>query len=299
MQFFWLIIVNVCLGAFFYLIISLKLEKSASEFREKKLRKEMDEIIKEFNVTADRNISILENKINVLKRMLEQAGDLKSIDVSVGDTIIEKSNIEQRLEKTNNDIIESEVKYNENINSQKIIRGMGEKSTIDINSESGMSQLSQKLKNIFNESKNLIKNRINNKNKIEQISFSEYNSTAKEIKRTNYSNEPQFDKTDGVITNNNKLISKVIEKSNHKIDANNDNYENDVNEVPMTVYENEINEIAKTVNENEINSILDEAADKYSAISTLHEKGVNIETIARYSGVPEGEIKLVLNLHNS
>ena len=39
MQFFIFLIINVFIGAVFYLIISLKLERSATEFREKKAKK--------------------------------------------------------------------------------------------------------------------------------------------------------------------------------------------------------------------------------------------------------------------
>lgn len=80
-----MIIVNIFICTVFYLVISLKLEKKASEFREKRMMKIMDDIIRDFNVTAERNISILENRISVMKRMLEHSGDLPSIDVSVVD----------------------------------------------------------------------------------------------------------------------------------------------------------------------------------------------------------------------
>ena len=64
MEFLLLLLTNVFIGAFLYLVISLKLEKKSSEFREKKFRKEMDDIMREFNSAADRNISLLENKID-------------------------------------------------------------------------------------------------------------------------------------------------------------------------------------------------------------------------------------------
>ena len=40
----------------------------------------MDAIINEFNSTAERNISLLENKIATLKKLLDISGDLKSVD---------------------------------------------------------------------------------------------------------------------------------------------------------------------------------------------------------------------------
>jgi hypothetical protein len=69
-----MIMVNIFIGVALYLIISLKLERSATEFRQQRLRKEMDEIIKEFTQTADRNISLLEHKIVIMKRKPEELG---------------------------------------------------------------------------------------------------------------------------------------------------------------------------------------------------------------------------------
>jgi hypothetical protein len=82
MQFVFLLLFNLFLGAVLYLVISLKLERSATEYRSRKLRKEMDEMISEFNATAERNISLLERKIRVMRMLLEKAGDLKTIDLT-------------------------------------------------------------------------------------------------------------------------------------------------------------------------------------------------------------------------
>ncbi|HEY1405976.1 MAG TPA: hypothetical protein VF857_05145 [Spirochaetota bacterium] len=74
LTFFATLLVNILVGTVFYLIISLKLEKSASELHVKKIRREMDEMIREFNLTAERNISLLENRIDIMKRLLEKNG---------------------------------------------------------------------------------------------------------------------------------------------------------------------------------------------------------------------------------
>jgi hypothetical protein len=74
LTFFATLLVNILVGTVFYLVISLKLEKSASELHVKKIRREMDEMIKEFNLTAERNISLLENRIDMMKRLLERNG---------------------------------------------------------------------------------------------------------------------------------------------------------------------------------------------------------------------------------
>jgi hypothetical protein len=83
MQIGIVIFINVILWALFYLVISLKLERSASEFREKRLRREIDGIIREFNETAERNISILENRIAVMKRLMAHPGAHKGVDINV------------------------------------------------------------------------------------------------------------------------------------------------------------------------------------------------------------------------
>jgi len=85
MEFLGLLLINVFIGVIFYLIITLKLEKSASDFREKKLWEEMDKMIQEFNATAERNISILEKKIRIMRTLLEKSGELKKIDLTVED----------------------------------------------------------------------------------------------------------------------------------------------------------------------------------------------------------------------
>ena len=45
----------------------------------------MAEIIREFNSTAERNISILENHISTLKKLMNENGTLKGVDFTVLD----------------------------------------------------------------------------------------------------------------------------------------------------------------------------------------------------------------------
>ena len=72
----WILLTNLFTGTILYLVLSLKLEKSADEFRIKKLRREIDETIREFNATAERNISLLENRIKMAKTVLDGTGSL-------------------------------------------------------------------------------------------------------------------------------------------------------------------------------------------------------------------------------
>ncbi|MDR3238064.1 MAG: hypothetical protein LBT84_06140, partial [Spirochaetia bacterium] len=85
MYLFVIILVNVFMGALLYLVISIKLERSASDFRQQRLRKEMDEMLKEFNAAAERNISLLENRIQTARKLLEQSGALKGLDILADD----------------------------------------------------------------------------------------------------------------------------------------------------------------------------------------------------------------------
>jgi hypothetical protein len=80
--FFATLFVNILVGTIFYLIISLKFEKSSSDVHVKKMRREMDDMIREFNLTAERNITLLERKIEVMKRLLEKHGIDSALDLS-------------------------------------------------------------------------------------------------------------------------------------------------------------------------------------------------------------------------
>lgn len=94
-----MVLINIFLAAVIYLVISLKLEKSAGEFHEKRLRKEMDDILREFNAAAERNITLLEHKIQTARRLLELAGELPHVDVRVGEEEFEKRHNEEFPEK--------------------------------------------------------------------------------------------------------------------------------------------------------------------------------------------------------
>ena len=98
MYLFIIILVNIFIGVAVYLIISLKLERSASDFRQQRLRKEIDEMLKEFNSAAERNISLLESRINIMKRLLEQSGSFKGVDFVAGndDADVKNQNMEEK-----------------------------------------------------------------------------------------------------------------------------------------------------------------------------------------------------------
>jgi len=96
MYLFIIVLVNIFIGAALYLIISLKLERALSDFKQQRVRKEMDEMLREFNSAAERNISLLESRINIMKRLLEQNGAFKGLDFIVGADDVNAQNTEEK-----------------------------------------------------------------------------------------------------------------------------------------------------------------------------------------------------------
>lgn len=85
MQLFVSVLINIFIAVVFYLIITVKLERSANEFRQQRLKKEMDEMMRDFSAAAERYISVLENRISAAKRLLEKTGNMQSVDITVSD----------------------------------------------------------------------------------------------------------------------------------------------------------------------------------------------------------------------
>jgi len=269
MEFFILIVLNIFIGAVLYLVISLKLEKSASEFREKKLRKEMDDIIKDFNSTAERNISILENRINILKKLLEISGDLKTLDITLNDddkaatdsetiimeneTIVENKTDSLSTEKieNSNDIADKQRDF-ETINHRSDLRLLLKRFTDKLSKKKGI--ISKKYKknerdDIDTEKKNI-----------------EKSLPVKKIKSE-------------------KSIDITVDEDLTQIDNFNNNSDKSI--------------INDKLSKDEILEMFASTDDKYSIISTLFSKGYTLDDIAKYSGIPTGEIKLVLNLNST
>ncbi len=113
MQFLTILLINILMGAIIYLLLSLKLAKTSSEYREQRFKREMDEIIKEFNITADRNISILENKINLVKKILQESGTIQGIDVTVG--IEDAAGGEEKIICETEEVVEPDVPENKTV----------------------------------------------------------------------------------------------------------------------------------------------------------------------------------------
>jgi hypothetical protein len=83
LNFFIILLTNIFTGVIIYLVLTIRLEKKSSSYEQEKLKREFDEVIRDFNSSAERNISILENRIAIMKKLLNISGKLPSIDIEV------------------------------------------------------------------------------------------------------------------------------------------------------------------------------------------------------------------------
>jgi len=241
--------------ALFYLIISLKLEKSASHFREQKLRSEMDEITKEFNAVAERNISMLETRIAVIKRLLERSGDIKSVDLVLGEGD-EAGTAAADFETEKQSVVREQV-------------------------EDPKEELSSEIKDFFK--KGLILSFFRIKTFIRGFSGQDKTLPASSA--------------DGI--NNSETAEKVKAHSDPVSDAG---FLEATLLPPVPGLENESaadDSWESLPGDKEIQKLFAACDNKYNLVEDLYRKGCSIETLSRHSGIPAGEVKLVLNLNRS
>ncbi|HQP47440.1 MAG TPA: hypothetical protein PKX12_01815 [Spirochaetota bacterium] len=286
MEFVILIGVNIAMFAIFYLIISLKLERSASEFREKRLRKVMDEIIKEFNETAERNISILENKISVMKRLMDASGSLKSIDISVMDEV--DSNIEDKQKSMPHDQALPPV-FN-NLSGKKVSASAPRK-TISPAERIG-SRLSFLGHGLYNASC-----KISLKIREKLLSGRDYineNSSS----RRNLS--PVIPSSRSInISERESRFDYTIEERVIPVSSEDFTIEKEYTDIKDHLLAAEEPVEIDKMSERELAGLFTSSDDKYNLISDLFNEGYTVELLSRSSGIPVGEIRLVLNLNNS
>jgi hypothetical protein len=258
MQFFFLLLFNLFLGAVLYLVISLKLERSATEYRSRKLRKEMDEMISEFNATAERNISLLEQKIRVMRLLLEKTGDIRSLDLVAAE--------EERARSEQADV---PVELRETASAPASASGR-ERHTpaAGRDSENNAGTLIKKGLLLFIEK---IKN---------MLQTGRAGGRAGEDVADRY--EPAA--IDEVYPDPGADRRRLIEK--------------DLSGVAPGA-ESVCVEPEPVLSEEEIREIIGSCADRYSLVAVLSERGCAIEEISRYSGIPVGEVRLVMNLNSS
>lgn len=256
MQFFFLLLFNVFLGAVLYLVISLKLERSATEFRQQRLRKEMDEIIKEFNVTAERNITLLEGKIRALRLLLEKTGDIPSLDITIEERETapetERGGAEQRA-------------------GASVFVGPiepGAKTSAHEGENNAGALIKKGLLILFDKVISIPLRKTGPAPRQEEFPVGNG--------RDGGAWEPEAAPKDVMAPGVNAIIEKDLG-------------------APRTVSAVQP-ENKKLMTENDILEIVSMAEDRYQLVSLLSEKGCDIEDISRYSGMPAGEVRLVLNL---
>ncbi|MBN2079380.1 MAG: hypothetical protein JW838_10460 [Spirochaetes bacterium] len=266
MQFFFLLLFNVFLGAVLYLVISLKLERSATEYRERRLRKEMDAIIREFNLTAERNISILEGKIRIMRRLLEKTGDIKSIDLIMEEEESPAAAVDERAGGSiqENPVPEAYATVRGDAlaragNAAVIAGGMVKK---------GLLILFEKINHMLSRG---------NLDRVEHA--------------------PVFDVRHSTFTEPMPLPEPAVVPERLVEEARPVLIEKDLRDVTPIESTGPCEESANPLSESEIEKIVASSDDKYAMVSVLFEGGCGIEEISRYSGLPAGEVRLVLNLN--
>jgi hypothetical protein len=257
MQFFFLLLFNVFLGAVLYLVISLKLERSATEFRVRRLRKEMDEMIKEFNMTAERNISLLESRIGMLRKLLEKTGDMKSLDITMAGEESNPRYSDERKEAAPRIAYEHQPVPSED--SRPVTDpAYGENNAGAI--------IKKSLLLLFNKIIHILQPR--------NDGFPAYHSRTDDTESISDDAHADFRPAQADRAEN---ASNLIEK-----DLSNAIPGPAARKNPLT--EEEIKDLAAL------------SDDRYKLVTILFEKGCTIEDISKYSGIPAGEVRLVLNL---
>lgn len=254
MDIFLLFIFNIFTGAIIFLILSLKIEKTSSTFQEKKLRREMGEIITEFNSTAERNITLLENRISILRKLLNENGSFHGVDFTVlDDKMMNNTGKDIKpLLKVNN---ETEVKRNTFENKVRISKDEHKITGTFIDKIQSFTK---------NEENKIIDNKtLDNKIK----------------KASNLEKKKEIFETEDFIS----LVKKDATLTRSRIDFSADE------EITLK-YEEE-----KTV---DIEELFNNTDDKYLLIAKLFNDGHSIDELAKHSGLPAGEIKLVISLNS-
>jgi len=249
MDIFLLFIFNIFTGAVIFLILSLKIEKTSSTFQEKKLRREMGEIITEFNSTAERNITLLENRISVLKKLLSEKGSLHGIDFTVLDD-----------KMTNNTRAEANVLLKNSIEKEI-------KKDTDEN----------KIPSVKDEHK-IIGNFLD---KIQSFTKTDDSITNETKPKKAYVSEKKVDT--GRVDKSFSAVEKNPPSKRSSIDFSADE------EITLKYEEKQPIDIEE---------LFQNTDDKYLLIAKLFNDGISIDDLARHSGLPAGEIKLVISLNS-
>lgn len=262
MQYLLIILINIFMWAIFYLVITLKLEKSASHFRERKFREEMDRLMTEFNSAADRNITLLENRISTLKKLLERTGNLDSVDLILGS---EKENTEEI-----NDLITQKEKSHERINIEMTEHASHSKPAFLKKSGESFKLLTRK----FNHLVERLRNFTPEKRIEEEKNYSKFGKTHEE---------------QGPDSGRGSMLDMVLEKGTFS------QFIKEEEIVKKEISRQEEKDL-ELPGDDEISYMFLNTDDKFSVISQLYGMGYSVEKISECSGMPAGEVKLILNL---
>lgn len=282
MQLVILIMVNIFIAAIFYLIISLKLERSATEFRSKRLRKEMEDLINEFNHTAERNLALLEYKINVLRELLKHADALPSIDLRID---------EDPLETMNGPKAEKKIRRKKEPQSFSDLPGM----------QNGVSNeqielLSRKTEDVHDNAhyKNMIYLSTDKNNNAEQKT--QYSPTVKEQLAAIFgiAYKRGKDYLHNWHMRRQKKTVKDFQRSENDIHA--DYHENVTKELSPEPDIPLLRKNIQSIDENTLAKMYEDAENKYVLIAQLYSQGYSPAVLSKISGIPIGEISLIVNL---
>ena len=257
MEILLLFILNIFTGALIYLLLSLKIERNSSTFHEKKLKKEMGEIITEFNSTAERNITLLEARISVLKKLMAENGSLKTMDITMDHN--------PRIEKTVNDSVDTRSKIKRSVSIDRATPGgtIITKNAADI-AEISFTGAADEKKPVPGKS-------------FEHPALKPAAASKDESKKSTIHA--------GVFTEDSSGLKPGVVSRGGQVDFVSNE---DIGIVPE---EPEIIQF-----ENPADLFLS-AENKYSLIAELHGRGYSVEDLAAYSGLPAGEVRLVISLN--
>ncbi|MEW6527785.1 MAG: hypothetical protein AB1444_14100 [Spirochaetota bacterium] len=276
MQLVILIMVNILIASIFYLVISLKLERSATEFRSKRLRKEMEDLINEFNHTAERNLALLEYKINVLRELLKRTDALPNLDITINDENQIKSGSKKNKKKINR---KEERIFAEQIQNKEDIQTILPDPFIDISKKPGKDLHDNAIVYLERDTTQSV---YESKSKVPTIK-----EQLSEIARVALHKFSQY------------IESRYTKKANNNFPVHLQDVSRSVIEEYDTSQVKDDEKLVDVVipaDEDELITLYNNADDKYLMIAKLYSQGYPLQVLSKISGIPIGEISLILNL---
>jgi len=284
MQLIILIMVNILIASVFYLVISLKLERSATEFRSKRLRKEMEELINEFNNTAERNLSLLEYKINILRELLKRGDALNGIDITIDDENVQPLSAEKSKTKS----------HNRKNNLTADTKDTGKKHDAIVADIINQRNVVNEMQSDFDNEKS-----INKQNNIESP-IMEGNSAIPSVKE-------QLLELSRIIVARIKEYIKYKYKKNVAMKDLSDVHYHEMQDMSTTSFQSDSyileesmtktsEEDTSNVDETVLQQMYENADDKYLFIAKLYSRGYTLQMLSKISGITISEISLILNL---